>query len=131
MEIGVGLGRTPLADLPVEPRRVCGDRSIFVLHSGFGTTIKAPCLGWLLHNGSEWVLVDTGPWDPERAEKYHAYEMIGSGPEAVRRGLKDHGLEPDDIEHVLLTHLHWDHVANVGCSRRRASTCSTRRPAMP
>jgi glyoxylase-like metal-dependent hydrolase (beta-lactamase superfamily II) len=32
--------------------------------------------------------------------------MVGSGAEAVRRGLKDHGLEPDDIEHVLLTHLH-------------------------
>jgi len=90
------------------------ERSIFVLHSGFGTKIKAPCLGWLLHDGSEWVLVDTGPWDPARAEEYHAYEMVGSGPEAVRRGLKDHGLEPEDIEHVLLTHLHWDHVANVG-----------------
>ena len=77
------------------------ERSIF-LHSGFGTTIKAPCLGWLRHDGSEWILVP----GILRAEKYHAYEMVGSGPEAVRRGLKDHGLEPDDIEHVLLTHLH-------------------------
>jgi glyoxylase-like metal-dependent hydrolase (beta-lactamase superfamily II) len=82
------------------------ERSIFVLHSGVGAKIKAPCLGWLPHDGSEWVLVDTGPWDPARVEKYHAYEMIGSGPKAVRRGLKEHGLEPDDIEHVLLTHLH-------------------------
>jgi N-acyl homoserine lactone hydrolase len=89
------------------------ERSIFVLHSDLGTKIEAPCLGWLLHDGSEWILVDTGPWDPARAKEYHAYEMVGSGPDAVRRGLKDHGLEPNDILHVLLTHLHWDHVANV------------------
>ena len=53
-------------------------------------------------SGCSWILVP----GILRAEKYHAYEMVGSGPEAVRRGLKDHGLEPDDIEHVLLTHLH-------------------------
>jgi glyoxylase-like metal-dependent hydrolase (beta-lactamase superfamily II) len=44
-------------------------------------------------------------WDLD-GHRWHAYEMVGSRPEAVRRGLKEHGLEPDDIEHVLLTHLH-------------------------
>jgi len=33
--------------------------------------------------------------------------------EILEQALKSHGLKPDDIQTVVLTHSHWDHVQNV------------------
>jgi glyoxylase-like metal-dependent hydrolase (beta-lactamase superfamily II) len=90
------------------------ERSLFVFHKGFGQKIKAPCTGWLLDNQEEKILVDTGPWDPDAAKRYHNYDMVGTGPDSVRDALAKHELTPGEITTVLLTHLHWDHTANVG-----------------
>ena len=90
------------------------ERSLFVFHKGFGEKIKAPCIGWLVENGEEWILVDTGPWDPVTAKKYHHHDMSETGPEAVTKALESFGMAPKDITSVILTHLHWDHTSNVG-----------------
>lgn len=89
------------------------ERSLFVYHTGFGEKIKAPCVGWLLDNGEERILVDTGPWYPANAKKYHGYEMTNTGPKAVEEALAKYDLTLNDIDDVLLTHLHWDHTSNV------------------
>ena len=89
------------------------ERSLFVYHTGFGEKLKAPCVGWLLDNGQEKILVDTGPWDPANAEKYHGYEMTGTGPAALEAAVAKYDLSLEDIDEVLLTHLHWDHTSNV------------------
>lgn len=42
--------------------------------------------------------------------------LVDTGPpvyvDLLRGGLARHGLQPDDITHILVTHLHWDHVCN-------------------
>ena len=52
---------------------------------------------WLLRKPDSRVLIDTGPF---------AYMPL------IHQGLANIGLTPNDITDVLLTHLHWDHVAN-------------------
>lgn len=52
---------------------------------------------WLLQDGSRTVLIDAGQ---------PAYIPL------IQEGLKGLGLEAGDITDVLITHLHWDHVAN-------------------
>lgn len=52
---------------------------------------------WLLDDGERRVLVDAGP---------PAYIPL------IHEGLARLGLNPGDVTDVLLTHLHWDHVAN-------------------
>jgi N-acyl homoserine lactone hydrolase len=89
------------------------EKSLFLLHKGFGEKIEAPYTGWLLDNGEEKVLVDTGPWDPVKTKKYHHYEATDTGPDAVDKALGDYEMTPATVTTVLLTHLHWDHVANV------------------
>jgi glyoxylase-like metal-dependent hydrolase (beta-lactamase superfamily II) len=78
----------------------------------------------LIIHGSEAILVDTG---------------IGNRLSAVERRIFDHGegwlldglrllgMEPGDISHVLLSHLHFDHCG--GIVRRRAS--GELQPAFP
>ena len=52
---------------------------------------------WLLDDGTRRVLVDAGQ---------PAYIPL------IHDGLARLGLEPGDVTDVLLTHMHWDHVAN-------------------
>ncbi|MDZ8275362.1 MBL fold metallo-hydrolase [Microbacterium aquimaris] len=53
---------------------------------------------WLLDDGARRVLVDAG---------HPGYVPL------IHEGLERAGLRASDITDVLITHMHWDHVANV------------------
>lgn len=61
---------------------------------------------YLIQNGEKNILVDTGCQGKERYEMY-AYK-------APVRLLKEYGLEADDITDVIITHSHFDHIAEIG-----------------
>lgn len=61
-------------------------------HGAFGWSSS-----WLLDDGERRVLVDAGQ---------PAYIPL------IREGLARQGLTPGDVTDVLITHMHWDHVAN-------------------
>src|SRR5256886_12530066 len=54
--------------------------------------------GYLLH-GEEPALVETGPT---------------TSSEAVTEGLGSLGLGPEDLAHIVVTHIHLDHAGGVG-----------------
>lgn len=54
---------------------------------------------WLLHSGSEYALIETGP---------------GSCHGALVSGLLALGVKPEEIRHVFLTHIHLDHAGGAG-----------------
>lgn len=73
-----------------------------VLYYGFPGKGSNTFLGWstiaILKSAGKHVLIDTG----------------GSGARPMLLdALKDRGLTPDDIDYVFLTHLHFDHIANI------------------
>lgn len=61
------------------------------------TPCIGPALAFYLEGGRQKILVDTG---------------VG-GPEGVIKALNGIGLQPEDIDTVILTHLHFDHADNV------------------
>lgn len=54
---------------------------------------------YLVRSGTAAVLIECGP---------------GSTVDALTRGLEANGLRPQDITHVLLTHIHLDHAGAAG-----------------
>lgn len=62
------------------------------------TPCVGPALVFYLQGGRQKILVDTGVGEPE----------------GVIRALNSIGLKPEDIDTVILTHLHFDHADNVG-----------------
>ena len=72
---------------------------------------QLPDFTFLIEGGDKLILVDTGmSWD-EHADKYH------HGPSTQRPGVDDiesrlaqAGYKPEDVDIVIFTHLHWDHV---------------------
>ncbi len=58
------------------------------------------------------ILVDTGGSDPESAQGKKAAPYKRTPEQKLDAALARIGVEPEDIEFVILTHLHWDHAEN-------------------
>jgi glyoxylase-like metal-dependent hydrolase (beta-lactamase superfamily II) len=71
------------------------------------TPFRVGTVNVYLLEGSPLTLVDTGPlWEPSR--------------EALEQGLAEHGYRIEDVELVLLTHQHCDHVGLAQTIRARS-----------
>jgi len=80
-----------------------------------GEVLTVPCIGWLLQNDdtSEKVLVDAGPAEDDQwGSQYHNPIQVKEEQKLIY-ALMQHGVKPEEITTVILTHLHWDHAYGV------------------
>mgnify|MGYP000335400306 CR=1 FL=1 len=91
------------------------EKCSFYLRRFIGEKERSQFLAEYIGGAEKKILVDTGPPDPERYSKYHPL----SRPEPrkpdqeIEAQLAKAGVKPEEIEIVILTHLHWDHLGNV------------------
>jgi glyoxylase-like metal-dependent hydrolase (beta-lactamase superfamily II) len=75
-----------------------------------GTIIEAPLIAWYIEGSDRKILVDTGGGDPTKvSQRYQPYRR--EADESIENALKKIGIQCEDIELVIATHLHWDHSA--------------------
>ncbi|PKM89872.1 MAG: hypothetical protein CVU87_04015 [Firmicutes bacterium HGW-Firmicutes-12] len=93
------------------------DRSILFVGRGFGIKERVPIMMVLLETDEGYVLIDTGmnPYGPKDQEGIwgpRAKDLVPIIEEEddVRNRLKKLNLSPTDIDHVVNTHMHWDHT---------------------
>lgn len=85
-----------------------------------GTTVvgvKQPVPVWLIRGGDKQILVDTGMGDAKKTSeilKKHGINVYCyKKPEwEIVEALKSVGTQPDEIDIVVHTHLHYDHMGN-------------------
>ncbi len=77
------------------------------------TPVVVPVLTFYLEGGSKKILVDTGVVDGSPEGNFHGFPLIDSGSQGMINALAEIGLKPEDIDIVILTHLHFDHAANI------------------
>lgn len=87
------------------------EQSNFMYLNNAGTKIKAPVLMYLVKGGGLNILVDTGPSDSEWAAKHH-HPMTRTEDMNPVTALRKHGVNPEDVDVIINTHLHWDHCFN-------------------
>ena len=85
------------------------DKPIFTYLRNMGTQIEMPILAWYIEGQGHRILVDTGGHDPAKGELHPPY-MREPGQDPVSR-LAALGVRPEDIDILILTHLHWDHAS--------------------
>jgi glyoxylase-like metal-dependent hydrolase (beta-lactamase superfamily II) len=73
----------------------------------FGTNCNTVCYVWYIADSQPKVLIDAGA----RAAMYTERELCETDLISVEDGLGKLGLKPGDIDIVIVTHLHWDHIA--------------------
>ena len=75
--------------------------------------MRDPVHVWLAQNGRNNVLIDSGMAAIELITKRLKINGWGGGHEALTRVLAGEGLAPGDIDHIVLTHGHFDHADNL------------------
>jgi glyoxylase-like metal-dependent hydrolase (beta-lactamase superfamily II) len=87
------------------------EKSNFTYGLDQGVKIQSPVLMWFIEGARENILVDTGVSDPEWASRYH-HPADREAHEEPLKAIQGLGLNPEDIDIIVGTHLHWDHCFN-------------------
>lgn len=74
--------------------------------------VDIPNTCYYVDTGEHKIMVDTGLPDAERASAYHRSCEKRGCPESPD-GLRALGVEPEEIDICIFTHLHWDHCHNM------------------
>jgi glyoxylase-like metal-dependent hydrolase (beta-lactamase superfamily II) len=79
--------------------------------------VMVPVPVWLLEGTEKTIIVDTGLGDPEEVatmQKKYGVDVMTTKSEDqdLVAGLARYGVKPEDVDVVLLTHLHFDHIGN-------------------
>ena len=92
-----------------------GDLSGFTHMCFPGTPVLLEVLFFLIEGAPKTILVDTGSWAALMA-KY--WPGKGVDHQSFEAALAKEGLKPEDIDIIIHTHLHHDHVGNTAkCTR--------------
>jgi len=80
--------------------------------------VMVPVPVWLLEGTKQVIAIDTGLGDvDEVSDMQHRYGVdflaTRSPEQDLVAGLQRHGVRPEDVEIVVLTHLHFDHIGNT------------------
>jgi N-acyl homoserine lactone hydrolase len=76
---------------------------------GFGEDINTCCYIWYIEGAGEKILVDGGATVETVVKRGRPKETI-TPVQTMEEGLAKFGLKPEDIDTVIVTHLHWDHI---------------------
>ena len=87
------------------------DQSMLTYTSGFGQLLKIPRIMWLLR-GPTTVIIDTSVPRAGSAAEFIGEDFSRTPGQDPRNALSAAGVDPNDVELVILTHLHWDHAGN-------------------
>ena len=94
------------------------DLSAFTYLMNFGKTIDIATYAWYIEGAERKILVDTGATVDLFRARFGPEEYV-EAVQPIEEGLRRFGLTPEDIDIVILTHLHWDHVG-LGFKFRKA-----------
>jgi glyoxylase-like metal-dependent hydrolase (beta-lactamase superfamily II) len=102
-----------MAELRIRPLN-CGtihtDYSNMVYWTNFGTKIDIPSFVYLIEGSDKKIVVDTSYLSPERGGA--PWPATRAPGEEVKSQIEGAGWKCEDVEILILTHLHWDHSQN-------------------
>src|SRR6188768_1891980 len=87
------------------------EQSMLTYTVGFGQTVRIPRVMWVIQ-GPTTVVVDTSVPMHGRSNEFIGEDFSRSAAQEPANALRDAGVDPKDVELVVLTHLHWDHAGN-------------------
>jgi glyoxylase-like metal-dependent hydrolase (beta-lactamase superfamily II) len=100
--------------IPLEVGTMECDLSFQTLRRGMGKKVTGSLIACYIEGLDKKVLVDTGPPCQERAQRFHnSFKPRVDLEQETPKRLLQIGIKPQDIEIIVLTHLHWDHVGQV------------------
>jgi N-acyl homoserine lactone hydrolase len=101
--------------IPLDLGDTVMDKSLLYLRRFVGEKDHGKIVAAYIGGAKKKIVVDTGPPDMERTLKYHPYAKSEPNrpDQNIVSQLAKAGVKPEEVDVVILTHLHWDHVGDV------------------
>lgn len=84
------------------------EKSTLTYLANQGVKIRGANIMWYIDGASQKIVVDTGPSNVDWSERYH-HPLERDETEWPDTALKSIGVDPESVDVVVCTHLHWDH----------------------
>ena len=99
-----------MAEYIIRPVPICKtffDRGLMTYRMNYGQKVEVCTYLWYIEGSEPRIAVDTGAG----ADMYHAHGFADARDVyGIEEGLGRFKLKSDDIDIIILTHLHWDHM---------------------
>lgn len=97
--------------VPTFPKQYHYHHSVHPFIKGISDEKEAlPVFTYLLESDGTKVLIDTGMAWTERASKYHHSGSYQEPGQAIYEQFERLGIPCEDVDYVIFTHMHWDHI---------------------
>jgi N-acyl homoserine lactone hydrolase len=104
-------GATPWRILALDTGTSLLEKSMLTYTSGFGELVRIPRIMWVL-TGPTTIVVDTSVAAHGKPAEFIGEDFSRTPEQEPANALHRAGIDPKDVEFVVLTHLHWDHTGN-------------------
>lgn len=83
------------------------DMSQWTYRQNIGQKVKSICYSWFIEGSDPKTLIDTGAQE----EHFRNPQAHTKTIKSLEEGLSQLGINPCEIKNVIVTHLHYDHIA--------------------
>ncbi len=97
---------------PLKQAEIMAPVGVLQMLGDMSSLIVAPVYVWLIEGNDRKILVDAGIEEPVNGF-VHNFPVLGGGEKGTRDALNSVNVKPEEIDTLILTHLHFDHVATV------------------
>ena len=98
---------------PLKQAEITGPLGAAVMLEDMRTFATVPVFIYYIEGADKNIVVDAGIEKPGPEGILHGFPVKGGGEEGLRNALKEVDLTPEDVDILILTHLHFDHCANA------------------
>ena len=97
---------------PLKQAEIMAPLGVVQMLGDMNSLIVAPVFVWLIEGNDTKILVDSGI--QEQVNGFvHNFPVMGGGEKGIRDALASLNVKPEEIDTLILTHLHFDHVAET------------------
>jgi len=98
---------------PLEVARLTAPVGILSMGGDMQTFLVAPVLVFYIEGEGKKIVMDAGVEAPDEQGFVHGFPCTGGGEEGIRKALQSVGTNPEEIDYLVLSHLHFDHCAQA------------------
>ncbi|MFP4034169.1 MAG: N-acyl homoserine lactonase family protein [Desulfovermiculus sp.] len=98
---------------PLKVAEITAPLGVLTMMGDMQSYLVAPVLVFYLEGGSKKILVDAGIAAPGAEGLVHGFPVEGGGEQGLRQALETVGTSPEEIDVLVMTHLHFDHCGVV------------------
>ena len=97
---------------PLKQAEIMAPLGVVQMLGDMSSLVVAPVFVWLIEGNNRKILVDAGIQEPVDGF-VHNFPVLGGGEKGTKDALASTNVRPEEIDSLILTHLHFDHVATV------------------